>query len=433
VLDAGFAVHLLLPLHYQPSKTWNSISPTESWVNHIAGKDYLTYPLLPNSTSSRYDVIAQKFQAEVIKHLVGNGIAARLAVIYVANEFDFVDAKNLELAGWPGCGNSLQCKKETLAYTTNRVLGYARAAAQGKVPVGIKFAGITDASAYSGTYTQLPFVMDSVMKPNSDVIGLDVYWDLKPYDSTSRAVFNATRLAPFTNGRFELNEWARTCRGYSTPSTISDAAGLMAYWPEARGYALFAWNSRTAGAADCYAMYDTSLRNGAGGFTAGGDTELRVLRFQAEQFVSPIAIIAEGAEGNTTRGWLMTGGFRIEKSAYSANNSAYRFRCDGGSNGALVSPAVDLTGFTSATLTFYEKYDLPPNAALYVEVSLNDGPFITIAQRSGRSYQWDSWTAESLSLKPYVGTSKAVIRFRSAAQPVSMFGVTIDDIRIAAQ
>ncbi|MEA2238207.1 MAG: Immune inhibitor peptidase [Thermoanaerobaculia bacterium] len=415
-LGQGFAVHLLLPLHYPPAMAWNGIPTSASWVNHVSwteiGGDYIPYPPLPNATGP-YDTISQLFQVKVINDLVAKGYAARLAVIYVANEFDLNSSKNLDAAGWPGC-TTVQCKKETIAYITNRVIGNARAAAKGIVPVGIKFHTIGANSAYRDPSSQMGFMLGTVMK-EKDVVGADIYWDYRAYDPDTRNAMYSY-LAYYANGRLELSEWARLpSAGYTTDT---DGIGIMSGWPEAKGFALFAFNS-----GDKYAMY-----NSATGFCNGGETELRLLRAQMKTLTSPLNVAVQNGE-NGANGWDL-GGFWIDPS-YPASG-ANRLRCAAGTSCTLASPLMNLTGYTSPWLTYAYKHDLPAGAVLSIEAQTGGGAWTTLATRTGKSPGWDSWATQTLSLGVFAGKTNVRVRFRYTAKTSTLFGIALDDARVYA-
>lgn len=228
-----------------------------------------------------YDVAGLLFHKPVIQHLVGNGLADRVAVIYLLNEFDYrSDYSNAE--AWPNCTSTpQQCRDEALAYTTNRVLATGRTAAAGHVPVGVKLPATTDSrSAFrrpaTGKPDQLAWLLGTVMGPNKDILGYDAYW----WPTNAFDIANRDRLAPwlgsFANGRFELSEYGRACEsngpcqfnadnksGRTTPIDIRD---LSKNWPTAGGFNLFAFNA--TGSGGCFAIYVS----GSGFCTTGGNT-----------------------------------------------------------------------------------------------------------------------------------------------------------------
>jgi hypothetical protein len=415
-LDQGFAVHLLLPLHYRPKKTFSGITPTEAWST----AQYMPYKPTPNG-GSRYDTISTDFQVHVIKHLAGNGLASRLSVIYIANEFDFNDTNGASYSDalWPNCDK--QCRKQAVAYTTNRVLGNARAAAAGKVPVGVKLSALIGNSAYVDPYTQLPWLLNSVMLPNTDVLGADIYFSsTNAYDVPTRNAL-AKYLPAFANGgRFELTEWGRLCSG-DTPvgaagrTTAADAKGIMSYasgaWPEANGYQLFGFNP-----GNCYRIYNSTT-----GWTDGGQAELRnVLRAQVVNDAGAVTVLNEGGE-NKAPGWSLAGA-TIEASPYS-KSGGYRFRCAANASCTMTSPALDLTGYTTIFLACAYKHDLPAGTSLIVD-AVSGSTVVTLATKSGRSYGYDNWAADTYSLNGMAGKQNVVIRFRYTGKVSTLFGIT---------
>lgn len=271
-LSEGFAVHLLLSMHDRPANThWRGYDFTQTW----AGSSHPFTPYQPAKTRGSgpaacvYDIIAENFTTEVLKHLVDTRRAEKLAVVYVANELDYrTPLKASE--NWPGCGTTTiertECRNAALAYTAQRILGIARNAAAGKVKVGLKFASVSDPnSAFlkpSSTKLgdQLSYLLTVIMSPMGDVVGFDAYFnDANLYDKT-----NYYRLQPFlpsfANGRLEIAEYGRICKGAPSQFTLgartkpADMSGLANWWWSSRSFNLFAFNA-SGPDAGCYAVY----------------------------------------------------------------------------------------------------------------------------------------------------------------------------------
>lgn len=272
LLDEGVAVHLLLPLHYvEQLGDWQGVdwASASSWSNHS-----VFAPIQPcaqvweSGEQCPYDVLFEHFHRPVIEHLVETGMADRLAVIYVANEFGYDPlAVRDGPDDWGDAADWRRRRSEALAYTTARALGNARAAADGRVPVGLKLIDVANPNtgwAPPGGVVgdQLAYLLNDVMGPLGDVLGYDVAFDDSGFDSSNRE-----RLVPFLHwfggGRFALTEFARICSGLPgefvsgerTRSTdISDGA---AAWPSARGINLFSYNTHPLDhLSGCYALTD---------------------------------------------------------------------------------------------------------------------------------------------------------------------------------
>jgi hypothetical protein len=267
----GLAVHLLLPLHTLDGlpNSFGGVdwSQKKNWSN----SSYFM-PMQPcpsdwvEGEKCPYDVLADEFQKPVIEHLVETGRAHQLAVIYVGNEFGYnPDQIKDTPADWGNAANWQLKRAEAMAWTAARVLSKAREAANGAVPVGLKFIQVANQKtgwAFDAVHQtdQLAHILNGVMGPNGDVLGYDAYFGANDFDGSNRA-----RLAPFlhwfVDGRFELSEFGRVCDGL--PGEVSkhdrtratDITGAAAAWSEAMGLNLFAF---TTGADDqhagCYAL-----------------------------------------------------------------------------------------------------------------------------------------------------------------------------------
>ena len=160
----------------------------------------------------------------------------------------------------------------------------------------------------------------------------------------------------------------------------------------------------------------------------------------------PVTLINEGAESGAT-GWTFTkntgSGWSIETTTDS-RSGAKRFKTNvgystylHGADWSVVSPSFSLTGKTSATLTFYNKYKTESGYDFFrVEVSTNGGTSWTqLRSVSGQSSGYPSWAPQvSLSLNAYAGQSNVKLRFRfTSDSSIADWGVGLDDVVVTAQ
>ncbi|MDQ3282809.1 MAG: immune inhibitor A [Acidobacteriota bacterium] len=157
-------------------------------------------------------------------------------------------------------------------------------------------------------------------------------------------------------------------------------------------------------------------------------------------------IFNEGAESGAT-GWTFvtnTGsGWSIETTTDS-HSGAKRFKTNAAyttylnnADWSVVSPAFSLSGKTTATLTFYNKYKTESSYDFaIVEISTNGGSTWTQLRKvSGQSSGYPSYAPQvSLSLNAYVGNTTCKIRFRMTTDgSVADWGYAVDDIVLTAQ
>jgi len=159
----------------------------------------------------------------------------------------------------------------------------------------------------------------------------------------------------------------------------------------------------------------------------------------------PVALINEGAESGAT-GWTFEknsgSGWAIETSTDS-KSGAKRFKTNvgfatylDGADWKVVSPSFSLTGKTSATLTFWNKYKTESSYDfVIVEVSTNGGTSWTqLSKVSGTSTSYPSWTQRTQSLTAYAGQASVKIRFRFTSDgSVNDWGLAVDDVVVTAQ
>ncbi|MEO8381137.1 MAG: hypothetical protein ABI779_15870 [Acidobacteriota bacterium] len=283
VASEGFALHLLLSVHYRPDvnkRLWNGADFNQTWPGaKKADKSDSFVPYQPTKERGTgkgpYDVISEKFHDPVLRHLAANSdLYSKVAVVYLLNEFDYATPRATDEV-WP-CTTSQPCRNEALAYTTQRFLGNGRLAAGGRIPVGVKLASaLAPYSAfYKGTSDQLAYLLNTVMGPSgTDVLGFDAYWNsANLYDGANYTRFRDF-LGAFNNGRLEIAEYGRICdtKAATCVNTASgrtskeDIRGLATTgWKEARGFNLFAFNGQ-----GCYVIHD-----GTNFCSTGGQAEL---------------------------------------------------------------------------------------------------------------------------------------------------------------
>jgi len=268
LFETGLAVHLLLPVHQLPVQGWQGVD----WQGLAAawpGSTFVPYQpsltKLTNGTEGPYDVLAEYFHQPIIEHLVETGRAEKLAVIYLMNEFGYPSNTILDNASyWGNVPNWKAVRAEALRKTAARNLKSARKAAQGKVPVGIKFAQVTSPNTgwtpFPGDTDQLEKILN-LMAKSKDLLSYDLYFnDSDLYDPANKERFDPF-LPMFLNGYFEIAEMGRLCQGcpgeFSSGARTSatDITGSAEYWSEAKGLNLFAWNASGCDQG-CFALAD---------------------------------------------------------------------------------------------------------------------------------------------------------------------------------
>lgn len=127
ILDAGLAVDLLLPVHYEPTAVadWQGVDWTEKHTGHW----FMPYePSVEASTP--YDLMSEHYHGPIIAALVESGLADRLSNIIISNEF-----------GYWGADLSADERSALLA-TQQRLLDNASGFAGGRIPIGAKFVNV---------------------------------------------------------------------------------------------------------------------------------------------------------------------------------------------------------------------------------------------------------------------------------------------------
>ncbi len=128
----------------------------------------------------------------------------------------------------------------------------------------------------------------------------------------------------------------------------------------------------------------------------------------------------------------------LVSSAYSGTN-AWSSDLDGNQNFFLASsylyaPIIDLTGFTSATLTFWDVCDFSgefEDGVVYVSTNSATPPGDLPMAYDFTGNVADSWQQESVDLTPWVGRSVQVVFYYEGVEADNtVYGWTIDDISI---
>jgi hypothetical protein len=148
-----------------------------------------------------------------------------------------------------------------------------------------------------------------------------------------------------------------------------------------------------------------------------------------------------GSEINWTLGTPNNG---LATSAYSGTN-AWGSDLDGNqsflfASSYLYSPIIDLSGLTSATLTFWDVYDFSQvEYGAYIEdggvlISTNSSTPPSLSLPTAVDYAGsyaDTWEQETVDLTPWVGkTIQVVFYYQGIALGDTIYGWTLDNIRI---
>ena len=156
-------------------------------------------------------------------------------------------------------------------------------------------------------------------------------------------------------------------------------------------------------------------------------------------------VVPDPVNGSDINWTLGTPDNLLVTSAYSGTN-AWGSDLDGNqdffiASSYLYSPVIDLTGFTSATLTFWDVYDfseVDPTFGMPLEdggvlISTNSatapGDLPTVVDFAGNMA--GTWQQEAVDLTPYVGqTVQVVFYYQSVNFGDPIYGWTLDDVGI---
>jgi Big-like domain-containing protein/immune inhibitor InhA-like protein len=161
----------------------------------------------------------------------------------------------------------------------------------------------------------------------------------------------------------------------------------------------------------------------------------------------PVTVFYDGAESpsttltftNTTSTTLWTrnatapfaGSWRWKAGSSSGGNY--------GNNGdaRMTTPTLNLSGATTATLTYAFKHNTEVNYDFFqVRISTDGGTTWTnLVNVSGNSSGWDAWAPlASINLNAYLGQTNVKIQFRLTSDgSVTAFGAAVDEIKVVKQ
>ena len=127
----------------------------------------------------------------------------------------------------------------------------------------------------------------------------------------------------------------------------------------------------------------------------------------------------------------------------AAHSGTHRWRSNPGrnyannTNSVLISPSIDLSSYSSATLAFFYKFHTEQDFDyFYVWASGDDGQtWDPIAQGTGASSGWNGWAPQaSVDLSYYAGSGAVRIAFSiQSDESVTDWGAAVDDIGVTVQ
>ncbi|MDX9971087.1 MAG: hypothetical protein RBS56_04255 [Candidatus Gracilibacteria bacterium] len=266
LFEAGFAVHLLLPLHEFPKDPyWQGIDWTK-YKNSWPGGFFDPYQPSLNADNCAYDLLSELFQKPIIEHLIETGRMENISVIYLLNEFAYPSNTLLDNASnWDNDPDWKNIRAQALFQTAKRILNNGRTYANGSVPVGLKFAElISPNTGFTPWNSEQPDQLENItnlMRDNDDVFAYDLYFN----DGNNFDEPNRNRILPFLKdfkpGFFEIGESAYWCEGGPDQFTVGrrtnadDISGAVSAWEIPKGYNLFGWNTGS-----CFAIADDSTQ-----------------------------------------------------------------------------------------------------------------------------------------------------------------------------
>lgn len=256
LLTHGFAVHLLLSLHYDIYDKDQAKFGEKTEKNYFQSKvektgrefTYGTYvPYKPctdqdaKSGNCPYDVIFQNFHVPVIDYLRSKKLLDKIAMIYVYNEFDYGGNSPIE-----------PTDKQALTETLSRTFDIAYDAANKEVPIGIKFQSIysNSKSAWKEmtSYTPLKNLLAKDI-----VLGYDCYVQSSEtqFCEEDKKIFldaiGSSNEEKYRNGRIEIAEYGRFLNNNTAlERTDSFMTNLVKSWSDSSGFSLFAFNATGA-------------------------------------------------------------------------------------------------------------------------------------------------------------------------------------------
>jgi hypothetical protein len=158
-------------------------------------------------------------------------------------------------------------------------------------------------------------------------------------------------------------------------------------------------------------------------------------------------VFYDGAESATTQLTFSntTSSTKWTRQASGPYAGSYRWKCGGSTGGnygingdaRMTTPALNLAGAASATLTFAYKHKTELNHDfLELRISTDGGiTWTNLARVSGSSANWSAWAPlASFNLNAYAGRTNVKIQWRFTSDAsVNDFGAAIDEIRVTKQ
>lgn len=266
LFEAGFAVHLLLPLHDFPKKSdWQGID-WSNYKNSWPGGFFDPYqPIISENADGvdcAYDLLSEFFHKPIIEHLIETGRMENIAVVYLMNEFGYPSNTLLDNASnWDDDPDWKNLRAQALCETSKRILEKGRSYAKGHVSVGLKFAELVSPNTgWTPWNSKQPDQLELItkeMRDNDDIFAYDLYFN----DNNNFDEQNRKRILPFLQnfkpGFFEIGESAYWCEGPADTFTVGrrttsdDMVGAISAWEIAKGFNLFGWNTGS-----CFAIAD---------------------------------------------------------------------------------------------------------------------------------------------------------------------------------
>jgi hypothetical protein len=161
----------------------------------------------------------------------------------------------------------------------------------------------------------------------------------------------------------------------------------------------------------------------------------------------PTTVLTDGAEsaGTTLVASATTTSTVWIREASGPYAGSWRWHAGGSTGGSygvngdarLTTPALDLSGASTATLTYAYKHSTEASADFFqVRVSTDGGgTWTNLVNLSGASAGWSAWAGvQTLNLNAYAGNPNLKLQFRLTTNgSVGAFGVALDEIKLVKQ
>lgn len=181
--------------------------------------------------------------------------------------------------------------------------------------------------------------------------------------------------------------------------------------------------------------------------TAGALSHTVNLSLTVTSGAGPVTVFSDGAESAST---TLTFSNTTTTTRWTRNSSSpflgsWRWKAGnstGGNHGnngdaRMTTPTLDLSGATSATLTYAFKYHTEATFDFFqVRISTNGGSTWTnLVNVSGASANWNGWAPVStINLNSFAGQTNVRIQFRLTSDgSVTDFGAAVDEIKVTKQ